>query len=250
MSAHLYWRLNFSANNGNNPALAELAMHTSVGGANVVGGGTAGGTNINASFPATNAFDGNTATDCETSNTPSTISYQFASAQAIVEYAITASASLAAGYGPKSWTFEYSDDGTTWTVAAYVTNEQQWGLSEVRTFPVNRIAPVTVNEKGQQPAVQITPASASGYAVVKLDRPINGPGPHTVSGTVVVNGTYTAGILVRAYAKVTGELIGSTLTNGLGQFAINCGLNWTDVEVIAYDPVTYQALIFDQVTPA
>ena len=60
MSAHVYWRINFATpTNGNNPAICELAMHTSVGGSDVCSGGTAGGTSINASFPAANAFDGN-----------------------------------------------------------------------------------------------------------------------------------------------------------------------------------------------
>lgn len=119
--SHVYWRINFATpNNGNNPAICELAMHTSVGGSDVCTGGTAGGTSINGSFPAANAFDGNlTGTDCQTTATPSTISYQFGSAQTIVEYAVTASATLAATYAPQNWTFEYSDDGSTWTVAAY-----------------------------------------------------------------------------------------------------------------------------------
>jgi hypothetical protein len=245
MSAHVYWRLNFSANNGNNPAVSEIAMHTSVGGSNVCTGGTAGGTSINASFPATNAFDGNTGTDCQTSATPSTISYQFASAQAIVEYTVTASASLAAGYGPKDWTFEYSDDGSTWTVAARVRTQSLWTTTETRTFPVNRGSENPVKQVNMQPTTQATIPAGGPSQLGKAPT----PGPRTVSGNVKVTGVNTAGLLVRAYAKTTGELIGSATTDASGNYSINCGITWADVEVIAFDPTTYQALIYDQVVP-
>lgn len=247
MSAHVYWRINFSANNGNNPAICELAMHTSVGGSDVCTGGTAGGTNINASFPAANAFDQNlSGTDCQTSATPSTISYQFATAQAIVEYAITSSATLAASYGPQNWTFEYSDDGSTWTVAAYARTQTVWGVSETRTFPVNAGAETGKNLKYLQAALTSALPAPNMVQVGKAPT----PGPKKVSGTVKVSGVATGGLFVRAYAKATGELVGSTTTAADGTYSINCGENWADVTVVAYDPATYQALVQDQIVPA
>lgn len=75
------------------------------------------------------------------------------------------------------------------------------------------------------------------------------PGPKTVSGTVKVNGTATGGLLVRAYAKATGEFIGQATTDGSGNYSINCGANWADVYVLAFDPTTYQAVVYDQVVP-
>lgn len=246
MSAHLYWRLNFSQSSAaNSPAIAELAMHTSVGGANVIGGGTAGGTNINASFPAANAFDGNTATDCQTTSQTSTISYQFASAQAIVEYAITSSATLAAGYGPMNWTFEFSDDGSTWTIAAYVRAQTVWGASETRTFPVNAGAETARSFKPMNPANAGTVPAVNIILLGKAPT----PGPKTVSGTVTVNGTATGGLLVRAYAKATGELVGQATSASDGTYSIKCGADWADVYVIAFDPTTYQAVVYDQVVP-
>jgi hypothetical protein len=71
-----------------------------------------------------------------------------------------------------------------------------------------------------------------------------------VSGTVKVQGVATAGLILRAYAKSTGELIGSTTTASDGTYSINCGQNWADVTVVAYDPATYQALAQDQIVPA
>lgn len=87
-------------------------------------------------------------------------------------------------------------------------------------------------------------------AVVSVSGRAPTPGPKTVSGTVRVNGVLTGGLLVRCYAKATGELIGQTTTAGDGTYSIKCGANWNDVEVIAFDPTTYQALIYDQVVPA
>jgi hypothetical protein len=72
----------------------------------------------------------------------------------------------------------------------------------------------------------------------------------TVSGTVTVLGVATAGLIVRAYAKATGDMIGQATTASDGTYSIKCGANWADVTVIAYDPTTYQAIAFDRVVPA
>lgn len=247
MAAHTYWRLNFSAGNGSNIGLAEIAMHTSLGGVNVCTGGTAGGTNINGSFPAANAFDGNTATDCQlTSGSTGTISYQFAVGLDIVEYAVTSSASLAATAAPNSWTFEYSDNGSTWTIAAYVRGQVGWTTSELRTLPVNAGAETGQQLKALRQATSPGVANAGGS--VQIGHAPT-PGPKTVSGTVTVSGTATGGLLVRAYAKATGEFIGSATTAGDGTYSIKCGANWADVYVLAFDPTTYQAVVYDQVVP-
>jgi hypothetical protein len=76
------------------------------------------------------------------------------------------------------------------------------------------------------------------------------PGPRTVSGLVTVTGTPTGGLIVVAYAEATHELIGTAITAANGTYSINCGANWQAVTVIAYDPVTYQAIAFDRVIPA
>jgi hypothetical protein len=244
MAAHLYWRLNFSNTNGNNPAVSEIAMHTSVSGANVCTGGTPGGTNINASFPATNAFDGNTATDCQTTATPSTISYQFPSAVAIVEYTITASATLAAAYAPNGWTFEYSDNGSTWTVAAYARNQQAWNAIDTRTFPVGVTAANSYLKTSISAVQTATPAGNGGRVPFARSA---GPGT-TVSGVVTVLGAPAAGIIVVAYDKVSRTPIGQAVTNGSGAYSMNCQ-GFGNVYVCAFDPTNYQMLGFDEVVP-
>lgn len=244
MAAHLYWRLNFaSPTNGSNPAVAEIAMHTTVGGSNVCTGGTAGGTNINGSFPATNAFDGNTATDCQTTAAASTISYQFASAQAIVEYTVTSSASLAASFAPDTWTFEFSDNGTTWTVAHYVRNQVGWATTETRTFAVSEIGNAYL--KAKLAAVQTTTPVGNGARLLAMR---SAGTATTVSGTVSVLGTATAGIIVVAYDKLSRAPIGQAVSNGSGNYSINCG-GFTNVYVCAFDPTSYQMIGYDEVIP-
>lgn len=246
MSAHVYWRLNFSGGNGSNISFAEIEMHTSVGGADVCTGGTAGGTNINSSFPSANAFDDNLATDCElTSSSSGTISYQFTSAQAIVEYVVTSSASLAATYAPNAWTFEYSDDGSTWTIAAYVRGQASWSTNEARTLPVNAGAETGKKSNPSLPAMQSTPPTGNGARLTGMRSAGTGT---TVSGTVSVAGTGTSGLLVVVYDKISRQPIGQVLSGAGGAYSVNCG-GFTDVYVCAFDPTTYQMIGYDEVVP-
>lgn len=244
MSAHVYWRLNFTAGNGSNIGLTEVGMRTSVGGATVTTGGTAGGTNVNGSFPAANAFDANTSTDYQSSAVASTLSYQFASAQAIVEYTLQASLTLAATFAPQNWTFEYSDDGATWTIAAYARTQTTWVAGEIRTFAVNAGA-----ESGSE-LLSLRPSNASATPGNGARQPaMRSAGPATtVSGTISVSGTGTAGLIVRAYDKSSGAMVGQATSGSGGAYSINCG-GFTDVYVAAFDPTTYQAVIYDEVVP-
>ena len=70
----------------------------------------------------------------------------------------------------------------------------------------------------------------------------------SVSGQVTVLGSATSGLIVRAYAKNNGEFLGQAVTDGSGNYSIHCG-TVTDVYVIAFDPNTYQALVYDRVAP-
>jgi hypothetical protein len=256
MTAYLYWRCNFTASNGSNIGVAEIAMHTSVGGSDVCTGGTASGTNINGSYPAANAFDGNLATDCQLTSSTGTISYGFASSQAIVEYAVTASASLAASYAPENWTFEGSPDGVNWTIMAYVRGQVAWGANETRTFAVNAGAEAGKRVCLANMAAASPGASFSGGAKKIFDtkwfgnRAFSPAGADThVSGVVSVLGTPTAGLLVRAYRTTDGVMMGQAFTNNSGAFSIECG-GAASVYVVAFDPTTYQAIVYDQITPA
>jgi hypothetical protein len=70
-----------------------------------------------------------------------------------------------------------------------------------------------------------------------------------VSGTIKQGGSPIAGKLVMAFQKSTGALIGSTTSAGDGAYSINAQ-GFTNVYVVAFDPTSYQALTYDEVSPA
>jgi hypothetical protein len=256
MTAYLYWRCNFTASNGSNIGVAEIAMHTSIGGSDVCTGGTASGTNINSSYPATNAFDQNLATDCQLTSSSGTIAYGFASSEAIVEYTVTSSATLANTYAPENWTFEGSPDGVNWTIMAYVRGQVAWGANETRTFPVNAGAE-SGHEIGLGNMAAVSPSMSFAGGSKEIFNPklfgnrvFSPAGTDThVSGVVSVLGTPTVGLLVRAYRTTDGVMMGQAYTNNSGAFSIECG-GAASVYVVAFDPTTYQAIVYDQITPA
>jgi hypothetical protein len=83
------------------------------------------------------AFDG-TVTDFGTpASTPSGwVSYQFTSPRVIKQYSIR---SNTGGYCPKNWTFEGSNDGSSWTVLDTQTNIANWVTAngDQRTFNIS-----------------------------------------------------------------------------------------------------------------
>ncbi|WP_396328489.1 discoidin domain-containing protein [Burkholderia anthina] len=252
--AHLYWRLHARSNNGSSGCgFSELGLHTTVGGSQAAMGGTASGTNVNASYPASNLFDGNINTySIATGNGSIEVwwQYLFPSAVNIVEYSLTARNDTFTTDSPRIWSLDYSDDGANWTAADSVYSQTGWTQAQVRTFLVgsNTNAPSSNGHKSaafNSSPIWTPPAFAGGHRLT-VAAPTSA---RSVSGNVQVAGVATAGLLVRAYAKATGELIGSATTDGSGNYSINCGSNWADVEVIAFDPTTYQALIYDQVVP-
>lgn len=255
MAAHVYWRINiqYAAGSTTNTAIAELSMHTSVGGGQAATGGTASADTSFSGDGAANAFDGNTSTFWASASAPTgKLQYQFASAVSIVEYAITARNDSFWNQAPARWTFEYSDDGSTWTVAdnTYVS-PATWSQGATQTFEVGANSGVlngaSVGKKLNEPQYAFE-KGANGPNIVQVGKAPT-PGPKTVSGTVTVNGTVAAGLIVCAHAKVTKELLGTGVTASDGSYSIKCGNNFTDVYVVAFDPTTYQAVVYDQVVP-
>ncbi|CAK1277484.1 F5/8 type C domain [Burkholderia pseudomallei] len=253
MSAHTYWRLsiNYTAG-GAVAAIAEFSLHTSIGGGQAASGGTPSASSVFSTDTASLAFDGSASTfwASAASGVNSWLQYQFASAVDIVEYAITARNDSFYNQAPESWYLQYSDDGSTWTTADTVYYNQ-WTQGSTATFTtgantgVANGAAIGKALKSNGPAYESAPAAFTAVQVGKAPT----PGPHTVSGTVTVNGTATGGLLVRAYAKATGEFIGQATSASDGTYSIKCGVDWADVYVIAFDPTTYQAVIYDQVAP-
>lgn len=255
MTAHVYWRLNVHATAGSsavNVAVAEWSLHTTVGGGQAATGGTASADSSFSGDPASNAFDGNASTFwANASGQLGKLQYQFPSAVSIVEHAITARNDTFWNQVPSVWTLECSDDGHAWTIVDSVTDTSWSTAGQTITYAVSNTYTANGNAYGQNirgplPANQ---AGANGPVNVQLGKAPT-TGPKTVSGTVKVLGVATGGLIVRAYAKATGELIGSTTSASDGTYSIKCGENWSDVTVVAYDPATYQALVQDQIVPA
>ncbi|WP_085561985.1 discoidin domain-containing protein [Burkholderia pseudomallei] len=256
MAAHRYWRLGFIYNNGGSAlssvvtALTELQLATSDG-TNRVGSGTASASSSNASYPAANAFDGSTTTwwASNAAANPTWLAYDFGAGNTWDIQQITLTSRNDGSYttqSPTAFYVQYSDDGSTWANYWFVPQSQvvAWTQASSQTF--NYLVPagkkIVENYEGTK---QTPPAPI----VLQHGAKAPTPGPKTVSGTVTVSGTATGGLLVRAYAKATGEFIGQATTASDGTYSIKCGENWPDVYVIAFDPTTYQAIIYDQVVP-
>ena len=251
MAAHTYWRLNIAGTDtGSTLTLAEIEMHTSVGGANVATGGTA----TASSGTASNAFDANNATNWAlSSGTVGWIRYQFASAQDIVEHTVTAPSATMTN-APNRWTLQYSDDGSNWTTAAVVNGQTGWTSNEKRTF-THSSYPVAIGTATIRPTLLImrqqTPPAFSTHSVLRLNPALQ---PSVmISGTVKENGSNVART-VRAYCRLTGELLGEATSDaGTGAFSINARGRTDNCYVVALDDLNsapdYNAVIYDLVLP-
>lgn len=140
---HSYWRIRITANvSSNYSSISEIQFRATPGGADQASGGTASASGSYASgYEASKAFDDSNSTQwASNAALPSWISYQFPSPVAVQEVAII---STGAAYGdpgrseaPKTFTIQYSDDGTAWTTAASPSDQTGWGLNETRLFSV------------------------------------------------------------------------------------------------------------------
>lgn len=124
------------------PADFDLVNQVPVMTSNTAPTGVAAASNeASASFAAWKAFDGiNTGTDeWSTSGAASgTLSYDLGSgnAKVITYYAImgVAQGETGVGLGPKTWTFEGSNNGSSWTVLDTETAVPNWAQGEERTY--------------------------------------------------------------------------------------------------------------------
>lgn len=251
MAAHLYWRLNISASNGGGlVSIGELGMYTAGAASSSTTGGTASASTTNSTNAAANAFDGNTGTYWQATGPTGTIQYQFASPVDIAVYSVTnmVTASLA----PKAWTLEYSDDGVSWTVADTVARQTFWsgntGSFETRYYTVGANAGNTEFSSSVQ---SLRTTNGIGSLVGIGGRTMNtrsAESSTTVSGIAKENNVVKAGIIAVAHDKVSKQPLGWAVTAADGSYSINCG-GFTNVYVVFLDPVTFQGIVFDEVTP-
>lgn len=256
MAAHLYWRLNIAAVDGGTLiGIAEIEMRTSPGGANVATGGTATAAAEQVGSEASKAFDANGATNwlITAAVTTGWVRYQFASAQDIVEHAITA-ANATPNRTPKNWIIQWSDDGSNWTTAAIVAGQEAWTASEQRVFthaswPVNVgrvLTPIVSPSAGPAAPPAFSTVLLAHHQAALQTSPM-------ISGTVMQGGVPCART-VRAYRRLDNQFLGEAVSDaGTGAFTINSRGRADHCYVVALDDLTgdpdFNAQIFDLVLP-
>lgn len=137
MVAHRYWRVRMVPQSGNYAGCGELEFRETIGGPDVVGGGTAFASTIySGTYSAARAYDGNVSTYwCSTNSAQNWfIGYDFGAGNEkdIHEIAWTGN-TYSNAYSPKQINVEWSDDNATWTELFNITGIPAWtsGLQRV-----------------------------------------------------------------------------------------------------------------------
>lgn len=113
-------RITARQDGGESINLTELVLRSTTGGPQIATGGTASANGNDPSYPPANAFNGNTTDGGWLSNSlPAILQYTFPSPVTLAEYGIGVGYAL---QRPRSWVFEGSNDGTTWTALSTVTD--------------------------------------------------------------------------------------------------------------------------------
>lgn len=131
--AHLYWRLNITANNyGYSTSAAEIEMRATVGGADQCNGGVVTASSGSATMAA--AFDNNPATAWESGSEGSWwIQYEFPSPVSVGELMLQCKADSYNSIA-RNFSLQYSDDAVTWGTLFSVINQNTWTSAEKRYF--------------------------------------------------------------------------------------------------------------------
>jgi hypothetical protein len=171
MAAHRYWRLMIRRSSGGaNAGVGELQMRTSIGGGNVITGGTASASSTfpSGGYTAAKAFDGLTV-DTGAGNAWASngygatgggagmgsypwIQYDFGAGNEKDIQEIVLFAPGASGMGtadmPLAWKFQYSDDGVTFTTQRDYEADSTtpaWVLSTSRIYDVRPLGAIDIN---------------------------------------------------------------------------------------------------------
>ncbi|AFU88415.1 putative tail protein [Caulobacter phage CcrSwift] len=143
-AAHQGWRVIVTESQTDTFAtLAELKFYDRSGTLVPTTGGKVYDTNSHGTYPASQAFDGNTATywsslQQTSTDLPGGPGYIFASGVDVGSFKITTTGSdFNTTNSPKNFSLQYTDDdGASWKTYAVYTNQTGWGVSEERTFTV------------------------------------------------------------------------------------------------------------------
>lgn len=138
MAAHRHWRVFILSNNGNSfTGVTELEFRDTPGGADLTGSGTASAAATIQAGSAAEVFDGSLSTFIQWSGDGNGkwIAYDFGVGveHDIVEVVMYTNKDVAAR-GPKDWTLQYSDDGSTWFESGLVCYYTAWVIGTPVTF--------------------------------------------------------------------------------------------------------------------
>lgn len=137
--SHDFWRLFVCrAVSDDAPAIGEVEMRASSGGGDQCTGGTPSASSIfSGSFPASKAFDDNTASglwSAANNSWHAWLKYAFASAVEVFEVAITSRPDGFPLTAPRNILVQWSDDDSNWTTAWSINGQTAWGAPETRVF--------------------------------------------------------------------------------------------------------------------
>lgn len=178
------WRLNITAKytSGNWTSIKDMQFRSTPGGSNIATGGTASASvNNGGANPASNAFDGNAATQWQTGTAtlPQWIQYTFASPVTVEQVSIT-QATL--GDNPVTFDVQYHN-GTTW-VTYWSVFGTGWNSGTTRVFTHGsqilwRLNVVqTINHANFIAVREVEFHSAHGGADLTSSAPSDGAGAH------------------------------------------------------------------------
>ena len=251
MAAHRYWRLYVTDNNdpsggpGSNryyTSLIELEMFVTPGGANQCTGGTAIASSdyVGAGWSKNNAFDGvkNNDVGWAANNAPLPVwlGYDFGSGndKDIVEFAITArqdTGSLA--QHPKNFVLQFSDDGDFWYDTMPITGQTGWTYNQTRTFDADPFVPPNVVLQSHFNEIEAINVGVSG-SVPQIRGTFAGDAE--ISGTISIESEPIQNAIVRLHHADTGQLLRSTVSDGIGDYEFLNVKRDALYDVVAEDP--------------
>ena len=188
-----------------------------------------GGTAIGSMASPANAFDDNNTSAAGDSNTTGTLGYDFGAAndKTIRRYTIRCHSTSPVTTAPNSWTFEYSTNGSDWTVVDTVSGSSGWSLGETRTFDVDGVysarywrANITANNGGGFMLIsemQMLEAATynDGDTILAQSFQVTGSQDvDTVKLWLKKVGAPTGNLTVKIQTDNTGEPSGTEVTNG------------------------------------
>lgn len=145
--SHRYWRMNIAENFGAPYcSVAELEFRESLGGSDATGSGTASASSSGNSTTPAGAFDNNSSVGWQWAAFAGSgwLAYDFGVgvSKDITQVALTMWPFIGDG-APKTWSLQYSDDGSSWTTSFTITNDPAWShisSAQTREYPATPTA--------------------------------------------------------------------------------------------------------------